>query len=524
MSRVFEFLEVAKSYFLENWYSSKTLYGALFVYGVYKVVYHTFFDQLRDVPGDWISKFTAYKFRSATFSGETTRYLQGLHKKYGPVVRIGPNKVSDAKTSDFKKVMASYRFSKSASYDGFALVDPSIFSTREENFNRERRRQIGPAFSQAGLDSVENLLESICIDSSIKKLDQITDDGNGSGYINYFKHFQNVTADVIGELAFGNSFNATENGGHEITDWVNETMKVSELFSSFPILRKFRYVLPGFTTKDSNLRQFCIESIKKRRDLIKSGKFDQNRIDILQMVLSAENSKTKQPLNSNELVAEMVTMLIAGIDTTSISMSWLVAFIMLYPKVHKKVVDEIRTNFPRKEDRITYKEAKEKLPYFIATVYEVLRIRGSVGFALSRQVPKSGVHLSGYDIPQGTDVLMFIAGAHEDTQVWENPKAFIPERFLGPNAESLKKDIVAFSSGIRVCPGKNLAWMEISMTVGNILKDFDISFPPDSKLGPKVLDPERNNEPKLPADITFGTRPPEFPERDCNIIITKHIF
>ncbi|OLY85232.1 Benzoate 4-monooxygenase [Smittium mucronatum] len=484
----------------------------------------TFFDELRDVPGDWISRFTSLPFKIAAFTGEYTRYLEALHKKYGPVVRIGPNKVSGSKTADFKKVMASYRFPKSKSYDGFAFVKPSLFSTREENLNRERRRQVGPAFSQTGLDSIEKLLEEICIDTFNDKINEVVDIGNGTGCFNYFKYFQNVTADVIGELALGETFHAVKNDGHDITDWVNETLKVSELMSSFPILRGFRHVIPGFTKNDAKLKKFCADAVDKRRSLINSGRFNNERIDILQMYMVAESSYTGKPLSVEELVAEMVTMIIAGIDTTSITMTWLIQFYMLYPQVYKRVVDEIRTNFPDRENRIPHKEARKKLPYFIATIYEVLRIRGSVGFALAREVPKEGVNLSGYDIPQGTDVLMLIAGAHEDTKIWESPKLFNPERFMGPDAETLKKEVVAFSAGVRICPAKNLAWMEIMMIVANFLKNFDLRLPSDSKFGPNILDPNRNNEPLIPSDVTFGTRPPEFPERDCNVIVTKHVF
>ncbi|OLY81519.1 Isotrichodermin C-15 hydroxylase [Smittium mucronatum] len=439
--------------------------------------------------------------------GEYTDYLHGLHRKYGPVVRIGPDRVSDSCASDFKKVMASYKFRKNIDYDGFGGIHQNIFSTRDEEFNRMRRRQVGPAFSKTGLDSVERIVQSICVDTFINKLNEIVDISDGSAQFNYFKYFQNITADVIGELTFGESFHAIENDGHP--------------FGSFPPLKFLQSMVPVFTIIDPKLKRFCLEAIKKRQDLIKNREFNTDRIDILQMYLVAVNSSTKKPLSNDELISEMITMVVAGVDTTSITMTWLVTYYMLYPKVYKRVVNEIRSNFSEKDHKITYKEAREKLPYFIATVYEVLRIKGSAGGALAREAPKEGVNLSGYDIPHGTDIYMFISGAHQDTQVWGNKLNFNPDRFMGTEGEILKKEIVAFSTGIRICPGKSLAWMEILMIISNLIKNFDLSLPSNSLYGPNILDIKNESEPMVPRDITFGTRPPENPERDCNIVISR---
>ncbi|OLY79478.1 Cytochrome [Smittium mucronatum] len=239
------------------------------------------------------------------------------------------------------------------------------------------------------------------------------------------------------------------------------------------------------------------------------------------MYLTAINSSNKKPLSNDELISEMVIMIIAGVDSTSITMTWLVTYYMLYPKVYKRVLNEVRTNFPEKDHKITYKEAREKLPYFVATVYEILRIKGSVGGGLNRDVPEEGVNLSGYYIPHGSELTMFIAGAHEDTQIWGRNLSFNPDRFMGSEGEKLKKEIFAFSYGIRICPGRNLAWMEILIIIPNLLKNFDLSFPKDSLYGPNILDPKEGNEPKVPKDVAFASRPPENPDRDCNIIITK---
>ncbi|OMJ08690.1 Cytochrome P450 67 [Smittium culicis] len=443
----------------------------------------------------------------ALMTGEATRYYQKLHDKYGPIVRTSPNESSVANTKEFKKIMTSHRYRKGEIYEDFANIGETIFSTRHEDFNRMRRRQVGPAFSTTGLDTVDSIIFEICVTNVENKFNESIE-----------------LADVIGELAFGKSFDAVKNDGHDITDWVNSSMRNSVIFKSFPLLNLIQKMIPALTRNETQLRNYCLEAIRQRKDLIKNNKYDGKRIDILQMYLTAINTYNNKPLSEDELVSEMVTMVIAGVDTTSITMTWLTIYYMLYPHIYKRVLDEIRTNFPDKDRKITQNDAKEKLPYFIATVYETLRVVGSVGGSLFREAPKEGVEILGYNIPQGNEIGMFIPGTHNDTEVWHDPRTFNPDRFLGPEGEKLKKEIVAFSTGVRICPGRNLAWMEILQIIPNMLKDFDLELPADSKFGPNILDPKRNNQPLLPKDITFGTRSPANPDADCNIVIKKRVY
>ncbi|OMJ24080.1 Versicolorin B desaturase [Smittium culicis] len=494
-----------------------TIYYSILLQAVIKF----FTNPLRKIPGPWFSRFTEIPYMYFVLRGDITRHHLFLLKKYGPITRVRPNCVIISNNKEFKKVLATYRYKKSYVYEGFANLEQSIFSTRDENFNRMRRRQVGPAFSQTGLDSVDSLITEICVDSFEKKLREIIQEGNGVVQFNFFKYFQNVTADVIGELAFGKSFDAVQNDGHPITDWVNTAMKNFILFKSFPILKLLQYIYPGLRKNEKKLENFCLESIEQRRRLIKNKSYNEKRIDILQMYLTSINTSNNQPLSDSEIVTEMVTMVIAGVDTTSITMTWLLTFYLLYPEVYNKVREEIRSNFPDKNAKITLQSSREKLPYFIATVYETLRIRGSVGSALMRDIPIDRTEICGYEIPKNVLIGMSIPGSNNDPELWENPDSFNPDRFLGPEGERLKKEITAFSTGVRICPGKNLAWMEIAEIIANMLNNFDLELPSDSMYGPNILDAGRHNEPLLPKDVTFATRPPAYPDRDCNVIIKE---
>ncbi|PVZ96749.1 hypothetical protein BB558_007315 [Smittium angustum] len=327
-----------------------------------------------------------------------------------------------------------------------------------------------------------------------KKIEELIEDGGGQATFNYFKTFQSLTADVIGELTFGKSFNAVPNDGHPMTEWVNSAIQYGTLIQACLTFRFFRFMF-------SNLEK------------------DKFNVHIMQMYMTAKNNDGKK-LSYAELVSEMFLMLVAGIDTTSVTMSWLLHIYMVYPDVYRKVVEEIDSVFPDRSKAIKSQEARAKLPYFMATVYECMRLKAAVSGVLFRENNNEGIELSGYYIPPKVDMGMFTEGAHNDTEIWEKPDSFIPERFLGKEGDRLKKEVIVFSFGVRICAGRNLAWAEITTVIPNLMRNYNVRLPDDSRYGVNVLDKNRRNEPLLLEDLVFNTCAPANVERDCNLIVT----
>ncbi|OMJ26941.1 Cytochrome P450 3A24 [Smittium culicis] len=235
------------------------------------------------------------------------------------------------------------------------------------------------------------------------------------------------------------------------------------------------------------------------------------------MYLNSVNFTNNKKLSEDELISESLIMLIAGTDTTSVTMTMLMHLYTLYPDVYKKSVEEVRSYFPDRSKLIKFAEAKEKLTYVLATIYECMRLVPIAAGLFFRDSSSEGIELSGFKIPKGTQMGMFIEGGNKDITIWKSPESFIPERFLGPEGEALKKEIVSFSHGVRICIGRNLAWMEIMTVIPNILREFDFKLPSDSLYNPYNLDPSRNGQPRLLDNKVYIVRYPTNPERDCKI-------
>ncbi|KAJ2748912.1 hypothetical protein IWQ56_007342, partial [Coemansia nantahalensis] len=93
---------------------------------------------------------------------------------------------------------------------------------------------------------------------------------------------------------------------------------------------------------------------------------------------------------------------------------------------------------------------------------------------------------------------------------WERPLEFDPERFMGADGAARAKDVLAFSSGVRICLGRNLAWIELYTTLANVLRRFTFELPADAPYGP-----HRRAIPGA-SFVTFG---PDDPRANCRVCI-----
>ncbi|KAI8318409.1 cytochrome P450, partial [Martensiomyces pterosporus] len=163
-----------------------------------------------------------------------------------------------------------------------------------------------------------------------------------------------------------------------------------------------------------------------------------------------------------------------------------------------------------------FDEAKEKLPFLEACVYESLRLRPVTSF-LPRVVPPGGVTLQGHFIPEGSACVVNIPSANMNKDAWYEPHIFNPERFIG-NEEN-KRNILTFSSGVRICPGRHLAWVEMLPALANLFNNYDFALPEDALFTPDNLN--MYGQPVIMPRKMVIVNEPKFRERDCQVVISK---
>ncbi|KAI8319763.1 cytochrome P450 [Martensiomyces pterosporus] len=494
-----------------------TLCTGLAAYITWKIVYALYFSPLRNVPGPLLDRISSLPGVVAVLRGGISDKMLRNYQRYGSVFVITDKKVAVCDPNDCRLILSTHAFRKDMQYAHIDFIEPNMFLTRDPELNKQRRRQVGPAFSLASLRKMEPTILAAGVQQLLDKWGSaIEQSPSGRAKVCYEKDFILMTFDVIGSLGFGKMHRSLTTGDLTVARWVKRTFGLMAVQAVTGGLRwlPFSHLLTESLRRDAEeFIAFGNRSIEERKQLLAGGAAKPD--DILQAYIDAEDPESKIKMTPSQVTTEVILTFLAGADTSSNTLTWTIHLLMLHPQQYKHAVDEVRSSFD-KDRLITFDEAKEKLPFLEACVYESLRMR-PVPANLPRIVPPGGVTLQGHFIPEGYMCSVAISAANMNRGVWDEPHVFDPERFV--DNEKNRRNVLTFSSGVRICPGRHLAWIEILTTLANLLNAYDFALPEDALFTPDnlgehgqpVIMPRKNN-------ITSG---PRFPERDCQVIISK---
>nr|QRG28707.1 CYP306A1 [Chilo infuscatellus] len=159
-------------------------------------------------------------------------------------------------------------------------------------------------------------------------------------------------------------------------------------------------------------------------------------------------------MTDEQLLYLLADMFGAGLDTTSVTLSWFLLYMALHQDEQDLVRKEILTVYPEEKDIDS-----SKLPYLMAAICETQRIRSIVPIGIPHGCLQD-TYLGNYKIPRGAMVIPLQWAIHMDSDVWENPEEFKPSRFIGPDGSLLKpQEFIPFQTGKRMCPGDELSRM-----------------------------------------------------------------
>lgn len=208
-----------------------------------------------------------------------------------------------------------------------------------------------------------------------------------------------------------------------------------------------------------------------------NGEQTNARRDMLARLLEV-SQKDEAKLSLSEIIALTTTNLIAGSDSTAISLRAILYFLCKHPRVYAKLQQEIDNAFDAGllTSPVSH-AATAKLDYLKAVITEALRAHAATGFVLEREVPEGGVTFAGEFIPAGTIVGINSWVMHANQQVYgEDAEEFRPERWLEEGEDrvrEMKRCNMAFGAGPRVCVGRNISMMEISKLIPEMMRMYN---------------------------------------------------
>ncbi|MGI0487077.1 cytochrome P450 [Pantanalinema rosaneae CENA516] len=255
-------------------------------------------------------------------------------------------------------------------------------------------------------------------------------------------------------------------------DSITEPASVAMLY--FP---GFRWDLGRFSPwgrflyQRQQVDQLIYREIQERRQAS-----NPDRTNILSLLMSACD-EVGQPMTDEELRDELMTLLIAGHETTATALTWALYWLHALPEVKEKALRELDSL----GDEMT-PGTVTRLPYLAAICSETLRIY-PVGMLAFPRVPKTARKLMGYEIEAGTDVVGCIYLLHQRPDLYPEPKQFKPERFL--LRQFSPYEYMPFGTGGRRCIGMAFALYEMQLVLARILSEVELQLLNDRPVKPQ---------------------------------------
>lgn len=199
--------------------------------------------------------------------------------------------------------------------------------------------------------------------------------------------------------------------------------------------------------------------------------------------LMRNHSKNPGHINDREINTHAFGNITAGSDTTSTALIAILHLLIRHPEAADKLLQELRGAGLAGNKPAPYAVAS-KLPYLQAVIKESLRLHPSVGMMLARGVPASGATFRSkegaeYHIGANVEIGINPWVIQRDPEVYPDPAAFVPERWLTASADHLSRmnqSWIPFGAGRHVCSGKEIAMLEIVKLIPSLLLRYSMTW------------------------------------------------
>jgi cytochrome P450 len=394
-------------------------------------------------------------------------FYQHCADEYGDVVRVRFAHVPVyliVHPRDIESVLITNaaNFTKSADYRALARVLGNGLLTSEGDFWQRQRGLIQPAFHKQNIQAYASVMTGAA--------ERMLNSWKDGGERNLHDDMMRVTLEIVGQCLYG----AEVSGAAE---QVGKAMEVvmQRFVTNASLALLFSFDIPViFARRESravqNLNEIIGGIIQQRRAS------HQRRGDLLDTLLHVRDADGK-PMSDVQLRDEVMTLFLAGHETTAIALSWACYLIAQNPDVEAKLAEELRTvlggHVPAPDDL-------PKLRYTEMVLKETLRLYPAVWGIGRRAIAEC--ELGGYRIPAGSNIFILQWRTQRDARFFPDPERFDPERWREDPVRSGKIPRFAyfpFGGGPRVCVGAVFAMMEATLLLAMIQQRYQLELVPN---------------------------------------------
>lgn len=342
------------------------------------------------------------------------------------------------------------------------LIGSSSMALLDGEQHQYQRQMLMPSFHGERIQVYSQLICDIT--------NQILSQYNSNKPFPIYSPIQEISLQVILTTLFGRNMGQPLQKLKELTisllDTFNSPLSASLLF--FKLLQvNFGAWSPWgrFLLRQQQIDQIIYATIQQRREQF--SKSSPSNADMLTLMMSTRDTEN-QLMSDQELRDQLLTLLLAGHETTTSTLTWALYWIHYFPEVREKLLDELDSLNGNLDPNIVC-----KLPYLTAVCQETLRIY-PVAMVTFPRITKSSFHLMGYEFEAGTAISPCTYLTHQREDIYPEPKHFKPERFL--KRQFSPYEYFPFGGSNRRCIGMTFAQFEMKLVLATILSCWKLAI------------------------------------------------
>ncbi len=432
------------------------------------ILYPAFFSPLSKIPtAHFSAPILPLWIRSKRQTGTAVRDLLALHERHGPVVRLAPNEIS-VNSADAIRTVYVGGFEKHTWYlDAFVNYGvPNMVTMLAHKPHSVQKRMVSNVYSKSYLQNsgdLKAIAERLICDRFLPIMQQVHEQG---GELDVLDFMQGVGMDFTSAYLFGSA-----NG----TDFMRDVEYRQHWLEEYKV---FKTQLPR-DRADCEVERWCLAMCEATERSMQAGKETGDPAGTQPVVYGRMAGSLKEMEKGGEVsgekprivvaASEMLDHLIAGHETSGITLSYLMWELSKRPEMQERLRGELRGLEPQlrcdydekagEEKRLPSSRDIDNLPFLDSLIQETLRLYAAAPGMQPRVTPgvEGGVSIEGYGgIPEGVVVSANAWCAHRDGRVWGDGGEWRPGRWEGER-EEMKRWFLAFGMGGRMCLGSHFA-------------------------------------------------------------------
>lgn len=367
--------------------------------------------------------------------------------------------VSDPAYARYVLLDNNKNYTKSIAYDTLKPLLGMGLLTSEGDFWKQQRKLIQPAFHKKKLEE----LTAMMVERSEHWVDRIDAYAQKGESFDALPEMTALTLDIISKAIFSKGVeDKAQVVGEQIT-LLNE-YTIERLHQPIRMPASIPTPFNRRARKSIDLLDKVIYEIidERRREGV-------SKDDLLSMLIDAQDEETGVGMNNKQLRDEVMTIFLAGNETSSNALSWTLYLLSQHPKVERKMVAEINEKLDSglKIDFTTVNEFQ----YVRQVIEESMRVHPPVWMVGRRTIEAD--QIGGHYIAPQTNVLVPIFYFHNSIKYWDQPEKFMPERFAPEKRNAIDRYVyMPFGGGPRFCIGNNFAMLEMQIIIIILYRKF----------------------------------------------------